>query len=276
MEDLKNPILVPWDFSPKSETALMHAVKFSQIIDKGITLLNIVKRDKDIESATEDLVKRAETCLKECGVRPSVLVKVGSIFTTITEVVSELNVTMAIMGTHGVKGMQKLTGSWALKVILGSDSPFLVVQAPPQDKPISNIVLPLDFRVEKKEVLVWANYLATFYKTRVHLAYQEPSDSGFKKKTHSNILVSQKYLSEKGIDFEIHKLPNKSGLSGEIVDYSKSIGNSLILIMTSKGIQNSDFIFGADEQKMIANEDQIPILVVNPRTDLRKFSHFGV
>ncbi len=38
---------------------------------------------------------------------------------------------MVIMGTHGIKGLQKYTGSWALKVIIGSSVPFLVIQ----DKP---------------------------------------------------------------------------------------------------------------------------------------------
>ena len=47
------------------------------------------------------------------------------------------------MGTHGMKGMQKLTGSWALKVIVKSKVPFIVVQDPPADQErYHNIVFP--------------------------------------------------------------------------------------------------------------------------------------
>jgi len=39
---------------------------------------------------------------------------------------------MVVMGTHGIKGMQKLMGSWALKVITSSKVPFIAVQDTPK------------------------------------------------------------------------------------------------------------------------------------------------
>ena len=58
----------------------------------------------------------------------------GEIFTTIADVAEELNASLIFLGTHGKVGMQKLTGSWALKVIIKSKVPFIVVQDPPPDR----------------------------------------------------------------------------------------------------------------------------------------------
>ena len=64
------------------------------------------------------------------------------IFSTIGEVATEIDANLVIMGTHGIRGMQKLTGSWALKVIVGSKAPFLVVQGPPESDQLHDIVFP--------------------------------------------------------------------------------------------------------------------------------------
>jgi nucleotide-binding universal stress UspA family protein len=67
----------------------------------------------------------------------------GTIFNTIGKYASDTDARMVIMGTHGIKGMQKLTGSWALKVIVKSKVPFLVVQDKPSEKRrFTDIVFP--------------------------------------------------------------------------------------------------------------------------------------
>ena len=48
MSEYKNPIIVPWDFSDKSEFALEHALNYSAISGKDIALVHIVKKSKEI------------------------------------------------------------------------------------------------------------------------------------------------------------------------------------------------------------------------------------
>ena len=42
-----------------------------------------------------------------------------------------------IMGTHGAKGMQKLFGSFAMKVIISTSVPFMVVQKDSEIKKVN-------------------------------------------------------------------------------------------------------------------------------------------
>ena len=83
--------------------------------------------------------------MNQYGIRPSVIVKTGNIFEEIKSIIGECDAEIAVMGTHGMKGLQKFTGSWALKVIAGSKAPFVVVQDKPTEADIHKIVLPLDF-----------------------------------------------------------------------------------------------------------------------------------
>ena len=51
------------------------------------------------------------------------------------------NAVAIIMGTHGSKGMQKVFGSFAMKVIISTTVPFMIVQDNSEIKNIKNIVL---------------------------------------------------------------------------------------------------------------------------------------
>ena len=137
--DLKEPILVPWDFSQVAEYALEHAVNFAKNTDNSIALIHVVKKQKEIETAKNKLQEIVDQTKEKHGIELSLIVREGSIFTAINDAVEETDASLVVMGTHGMKGMQKFTGSWALKVIAGSKAPFVVVQDAP-GKELKNIV----------------------------------------------------------------------------------------------------------------------------------------
>ncbi|MEN9444124.1 MAG: hypothetical protein RIS47_1014, partial [Bacteroidota bacterium] len=116
----ENTIIVPWDFSQVAEYALQHAIKIAKLTDGEIHLLHVVKKDKEEVSAISKLNAIADEVHGKYGIRPSIVVREGSIFKVISDTANDLEATLLVMGTHGMKGMQKFTGSWALKVIAGT------------------------------------------------------------------------------------------------------------------------------------------------------------
>lgn len=261
------PIIIPWDFSELAEYALQHGEKIAKIINCDIVLLHIVKKSSEIEAATEKMNAVTEEHLEKYGIKPKFVIKEGSIFTDINKMIQEENALFAIMGTHGIKGMQKFTGSWALKVIIGSEAPFIVVQDSPMSEKISNVVFPVDFKFSEKEKLVWADFLHKYFKCIFHICYVESSDPLFKKKITSNVITAKKFLKGKGVYFEVVKLEGKN-LYDETLIFSEKIKADLIMIATTKNIGFHDYMLGASEQKMIANENKIPVMTINPRKDL--------
>ena len=265
MEHTDKTILVAWDFSNVAEYAMQHAIRFAQKIGTKVSLLHIVEKEKDIEEAEGRLKVVCDDSEKKYQFRPEYIIKEGSIFTTITDVANSLDALFVFMGTHGIKGMQKITGSWALKVIEGSKMPFIVVQRPPKDEHFENIVFPIDYKKEDKQKVVWAVYLNKYFKSKLFLYIQKSSDATLKKQIHSNLVFAKSVLEKNKIEYVKVDDDGKKDFSENVIEYADSINANAILITTSRKLDITDYMFGATEQKIIANKKLISVITVFPK-----------
>lgn len=273
MELQSQKLIVPWDFSPVSENALLFALKIGSFSHEfSIDLIHVVEsggifsKGKLTEKEAAEKIKGDVARIKEqYGVEVKAVVQEGNIFHTISEYAFDVEAELVIMGTHGIKGVQKLTGSWALKVIAGSNVPFLVIQdAPRTERIFENIVLPLDYRINEKERLRWATKIASQYKSRVHIILPYASDAGIQKKVNYNLAFAKKHFEGHEITFDVHSAGKGSNFSDEIIKLAVDIEADLVLIMTTPNLDFTDYMFGAQEQYVIANNSKIPVMCVNP------------
>ena len=265
MEKLDRPIIVPWDFSQVAENAFQHAVNISKILNRQILLLHIVSDEKSAGSKEEELVASSEKMGNEYGKKPHVEVVEGSIFTAIGDTAKEKKAEMIIMGTHGMKGAQKLFGSKALKVVVSSRIPFLVVQEKPVKDTIDTILLPIDFRRENKEKANWIYYLARNFDARFVIFKSKARDKGFRRKVISNIKYIESFLKSHDVAYEIVTASGKQSFKKDIISYSKECNADLILIMATRDIKWVDYMLGAPEQYILANPENLPVMCMNPK-----------
>jgi nucleotide-binding universal stress UspA family protein len=265
MESKIRTILVLWDFTAKCEFAFAHAVNVSAITNTTITLLNIVKTEKELDEVHHKLGDVADRLHATYKIKPLIHVIKGNIFKTISSYATANNAELVIMATHGIKGMQKITGSWALKVIRGSRVPFLVVQDMPPTQKMNNILFPIDFKKENKEKIRWAHYLCNLYHARIHIVHPMVTDRIFRGRIYSNIVFAKKYFDNTDIQYEIKSIGKKIDFAKDTVEYAQKIDANIILIMTSKTLTFADYIMGPQEQYIIANTAKIPVMVVNPK-----------
>jgi len=279
MEQERKSIMVTWDFSAVSYNALKHALKLAHILKNNIILFHIVNDPSEEEGATKRMAETAEEIKKDLGEEVGYFVHSGNIFKEISDYASkeENNINFAVMGTHGMKGGQKLFGSWALKVVAGSTVPFIVVQDQPPDKDrYTDIVFPIDFKSENKEKLQWAIFLGKYLNSKIHLYKAPVLDKNLQKKVNVNLNFAIRFLIQNNIEYEIHS-SSKSGSTGfqkDLVAFCKKINADLILITTTKHITKFDYIFGAKEQMLIANNEKIPVMCVNPKSNFAKVGQF--
>jgi nucleotide-binding universal stress UspA family protein len=277
MEEPKKLIVVPWDFSHVAENALAHAVKISRMVNNDICLLHIVSSGitpKAYAEKTTHLKRLIEENGRKYNVPIVYHISKGSIFSAIAEFANEKEANLVVMGTHGMKGMQKLTGSWALKVIVKSKIPFIVVQDPPADQErYHNIVFPVDFRGENKEKIKMAIFMGKYFDSKVHMVVSVSTDKNILKKTKTNLNFAIKYLIQNNIDYEIHDMP-KGKIAEQTIDFAQKINADLILIVTTKNITFADYLVGASEQYIIANSSRIPVCCVNPKASFASVGQF--
>lgn len=273
MESKSQKLIVPWDFTSVSENALLYAQKIGSFTDDfSVELIHVIessgmfsKTKLTKEEATEKLKADTKRIEQELGLEVKPVIQEGNIFHTISEYAFDVEADMVIMGTHGIKGVQKLTGSKALKVIAGSNVPYLVIQDKPREGRIfENIIFPLDYRLNEKDRLRWTIRTAHQFNSMVHMILPHKSDAGIQKKINLNLSFAKKLLEANEIKYEVHNASKRGSFSEEIVKLATDIESDLILIMTSPNLDFTDYIFGAQEQYVIANHAKIPVICFNP------------
>lgn len=274
METQTRSILVPWDFSQHSYYALQQAVEISRITNYNINLLHIVAKASQEEAAREKLEIVVTNAEKSFKIKPDYIIKIGSIFKTIREVASDPIYALAVMKTDGVKGMQRYTGSRAIKIIEGSKAPFIVVQEPPKIQNFRTVLFPIDFRVENKQILSYISSFSRFYQFKLILMKPVTNDKIFKKNIANTINLAKVILESKNISYEIITAGSKENYAQQIIDMAQAKGCDLIVIQLEKNLTLTKFLFGVKEQKILANSYKIPVMCLNPRLDLLKYAGF--
>lgn len=277
MEEHKKLIVVPWDFTHVAGHALAHAVKISRMVGNDVCLLHIVDtgtNPKVLAEKNAQLKKLTEENSIKYNAPITYHISKGSIFSAIADFANDKEASLVVMGTHGMKGMQKLTGSWALKVIVKSKIPFIVIQDPPVDQErYHNIVFPVDFTGENKQKIKMAIFMGKYFESKVHMLVSVSTDKNIIKKTNVNLNYAIKYLIQNNIDYEIHDMP-RGNIAQQTIDFAQKINADLILIMTTKNITFADYVVGASEQFIIANSSKIPVCCVNPMASFANVGQF--
>lgn len=270
MNAAKSKILVPFDYSESSEYAVKHAVQIAKITETSIVFLHIIQELSQEAAELKKLQDYADEIRKkygvniECKIRPG---KVSSVIRTYAETIDAL---LVVMKTQRPKGREKYIGSRTIRVMAGSKIPFYVVQAPPKRLGLRRVVFPIDFRKENKEKLAWISYLSRFYTSKIYLFKPNATDYIIR----NNLEFAKRFLEGKDIDYEIITGKKKFNLASETLSYANEINAELIIIMLSKNISVAKAMIGLKDQKYISNEYRIPVMCLNPRSDLHKYEGF--
>lgn len=260
-------LLVPTDFTAVADCALDHAIKMANVIGAQIWLLHVVNSDKKIADAKEKLdVIIDELQKKHSNITFMSVVKEGSVFEVVGETAKELHCSLVFMGTHGIKGLQKLTGSNALKVVTNSPVPFIVVQEKgPAAHGYKNIVLPLDLSKETKQKLSLVSKIAQYFNSKVHIITPKEKDDFLKNQLNRNLKFAAKFLHERRIEFTSTISKEGQGkIVKEAMKLAESVNADLIAIMNLHENSLMGMLGSSFEQAIITNEAKIPVICINP------------
>lgn len=269
-------ILVPFQFSAPSECALQHAVAVAKAAQDRILLLHVVN------SETKDLMKREQLTLKNLydklrrladsitnqhGVAADFEMEEGSIFTTIPEFAEKSKARLIIMGTHGIHGLQHIIGPNALKVSELSSVPDIIVQQRPmRAHGYKTIVVPIDSTRESKQKISQTAAMAALFQAEVHLFAANESDEFLSAAVQRNVQFAQKLLEDHGIKTAlVHEQAGGKAYDKQILDYASQADADLIVIMTGDDRGLLDRFTGSEEEHIVYNDHQIPVLCIEPK-----------
>lgn len=256
-------IVVPIDFTQITENALKYAIGLTDILSvTEIVLYHVVSSDKETSMAMSNLNALAEKHKPDTTAKIESLVTPGNIFDMIGKTSAEIGGNLIIMGTHGIKGMQHIIGSRAMRVITHSELPYIVVQKKPY-WPVKNILVPVDYTKEVKQLLPLLETLNEKFKAKLHLIRQQTKDEFINDKIRNNMVYFKSYLTQSNISFVESPSYFTSAKHKDVMQEAAAINADLIVTTIDPETDITDYIMGVEEQKIVANELQIPVLCIN-------------
>ncbi len=255
-------LLVPHDFTKAADVALQYAIALAKKLNAEVNVIHIVKESKKVNSATNKL----ESVVSDLGLSASdpkvtPIVRIGDIFTDISAAGKELHSSIVIMGTHGARGMQKVFGSFAIKIITSTHIPFIIVQADYKPTNLEKIIVPIDISKESLQVEQVVSAVAKKSGAQVRVIAEDHTDTTLKIKVAVHYKVITEQFDAVGVNYQTDSI--KKLASKEILDYTNSVNGDLIGIAyhTDSILPQFDRIF----QDLITNDSKIPVLIINAK-----------
>lgn len=253
--------LVPMDFSTVSVEALTIAIGLAKHNDGTVLAIHITAKKSEKESAKEQF----EKILNQLNETDKELVNHsifnGSVYDDIAKAAEIIKANLIVMGTHGAKGMQKLMGSNALKIVSSTGTPFLIMQEGSSLKKIETIVMPFNFEKDSIQISTFAGFIAKQFNATIHLAGYHDEDKWLREKTQTYQTVIKRLFDENNVKYKIVNLKKDKVYINALIDYADEVAADLIassfFVDTFLPTMNS-FV-----QALIENNKQIPLLTAN-------------
>lgn len=256
--------LVPYDFTETADGALNVALKMANhnVGEAVVELVHFVSDQNELQEIKQKLNEVARSAKNPGGVEIITDVAVGDYVDDIGKMADETHAKYVVMATHGLRGLQKIFGSEALKIISHSSTPFIVVQDyVDAGEQFDKIVLPVNLSKESLQVLKFVVGMAREFSSKIYIVSHKESDEWLRRKVENNVKLCKDYLTKEGIEYEVEVLDGDGKLERQIIQYSLANGADMIAVAYFKESVLPQFDTYA--QKIITNRPNIPVLIVN-------------
>ncbi len=269
----KKTIIVAYDFTERGNIAMQHAMLIGEPMQARITLLHITSNEKEKKKAERKLEEQRRDFSYNYEIDTTVIK--GNLAAEIKKYAEYEKALLVIIGTKNpLQGFEKLFGGQTLKIIMGGKVPFLVVREEPHYETLKKIVVPINYESYNKEKLTWVRVLSNFFNIKIELFVQNEESSEERSDTRANYLFAKRYLDRYKINRKTTLAPKGVAFREALIAHAHKTEADLILIMTSEHLSLLDYLIGADEEYVIANNHKIPVMCINPRIDLVKYTNF--
>ena len=265
----ENIILIPTDFSEVCQNAIRHGINLASEIGYSVNLLHVINKDtskylKDNEMQESDLDGKFKNLINEFKnkkVEINFTIKFGDIFNEIASVATEIKASLIILGTHGKVGFQKITGSYAMKVIQSTKIPTIVVQEAANKGLYKKIIFPITASTSDRQKVKWAIYISKIFGATIYLFPKYESDEFRKNKIMTVVKQIKNILDANDVKY-VDKVSEEGAgnFAKQIIDYAVEVNSDLIMILVSK----SASMFGTQDEQIVFNSSQIPVICINP------------
>jgi nucleotide-binding universal stress UspA family protein len=257
-----NRILIPCDLKEDSYNALNHAAFIGREENAELILLHVVSNEKNRAEANIELQAWAEQLQQGYLGVVKTLIEVGDFVELISEIAEREQCNLVVMPTHGMRGLQRITGSLALKVVSESHLPFIVVQRRAvREHGYKKMVIPVSDRPALLDELEIFIQLAQHFTSEVHLVVRK-ENVAHEIQTFEAVRSS---FEKAGISLHIHFESHVVSFAKHVANYAAGIDADLICAVNFSFEYLYTLFPRTEEEDFIYNEAQIPVLLITPQ-----------
>lgn len=258
--------LVLTDFSHTSKRALEYTLDLLVTEeDREVTLAHVVAKPADAAKGMENFTPFLDGVSNPNQTLIHKEVIHGDLYDAIGAYSKAEGFELIVFGTHGAKGLQKVVGSHAVKLIQHTNCPVIVVQDEIHRDPdgIKQIALPLTLAVEDKKMLSYVSRIAQLMGAMVEVIYHEKSDEFLAATMRRNLKFTTSFLEKSGIEYALNPVSSAVNFDDAVIAIASKKSCDLIATINhhEDGIKNL-FGWGFD-QNMIENNAHIPVLTID-------------
>lgn len=252
--------LVPHDFSKAADNAVRQACVIANKADAVVLALHIVGKQKDVEPATKKLQAHFDKSGFNAKNAIQLNVVAGDIFVDIAKVAKERGAHVIVMGTHGAKGMQKVFGSFAIKVINSTEVPFIIVQEDTSIEETRSICAPINETSESLQIVPTAMEFAQVFGAKLHMIVEKDIYAGYTIKIKTRMQLLSEKFEKYGIDYDFKTVTGSGSYSDKVQRYVKNNDIDYLAVTYF-----SDALlpqFDTYTQNLIMNDEKKPIVII--------------
>ncbi len=254
--------LVPHDFSKVGDVALNYAIFLSTKSNASITLIHLVS-SKDKIAAAASKLDQIVAANETTGVKIEWTINIGNIFDDLGKIAQKMDSTLIIMGTHGISGMQKIFGSYAMKVVRSTSVPFVVVQDKTSIHQIKNIVAPVDLSRESLQIITYVAEVANMFDAEVFIVYEAQTDPILATQMRNRLGIVLKEFEERKVKINFEILNGSGSFHKKILEFGKTKNADLYAAAfhTESLLPQFEKLY----QTLITNDQNTPCIIVNAK-----------
>ena len=197
-------ILVPCDFSEQAIHAFRLAIDIAHNSSAEVHVLHVIELPIMHDDVLTPLPSFDENLLKELGERAEIklaelkkeskqdlfvttIIEFGPIVSTITNYQEANNISLIVMGTKGISGIEEVfIGSTAEKVVRHASCPVAVVKRRTAVSELRHIVFPNSLEKGQEDLVLHVKALQDVLKATLHIVWIDTSD-----KSDDHMLIKQ-------------------------------------------------------------------------------------
>ena len=273
-----NSILIPTDFSDLSESAIKVGIAIAKRQNAEVTLLHVVdllpnllptevllSHPQDVLSRMEE--KLMELCKKiqnDTGIKASVKALEGTPSEGICKLAHEADVSLIVMGTHGVSGLRELfIGSEAYRVIKNAACPVLTVPGNWQKTDFEKVLFPVRLKPGTLDTYFFARPIIEKNNSEMFLiGLSEYKEDMVEKEISMSINKMKLQLEKDKVVFKT-EISQSKDFPAKTIEMAKQYEADLIILTANLDHDFKAYFVGPFVQQVV-NHSHLPVLCIKP------------